>query len=388
MKTSFSTLLIGSLLPWTLCIAQSSPLLEVEDYLNIFFDGSSSLVWQSNIFYDDSTEKDETMLIISPGLAAELGSRASSFNAYIQANYELQRFAKRSRLNDDYFHFDAIASYENARYSINASYSFDEEQTTAGEQGASISESEFIGMDLTNAHLFVNYVLSPKFSFEPGVRYHDREYKDEKDRLADVESYSIPLDVFYELTPKVDLSFGYEYTFEEVGIYTVEDFHRELNYLNVGARGDLLSKLKGSFRVGYRSVNPEGSNRNSDKTLGIDTNVTYFATPKLTARLRLNRGFEVGSEGQSVEDTSMKWDFTYAISNNYSALFFTDWTYRQFKDGLDGKDLLHRTGLRLAYKLNQYWNFGSGYTYFENDSNRNGQGFVNHILDISAALRY
>ena len=375
-------------MPWTLTVAQASPLFEVNDSISILFDGSSSLVWQSNIFYDDKFEKDELMFVMSPGFAANIGSNSSRFNAYSHVSYELQRFSKRSKLNDDYLHFDTIASYKGARFNLNASYRFDEEQTTAGEQGASISDSEFIGLDVTRAHLFGEYTLSPKFSFEPGIRYNDREFKDEKDRLADVESYSIPFDVFYELTPKVDLSLGYEYTFEEVGIFTVEDFHRESNFLNLGARGDLLPKLSGFFKVGYRSVNPEGSFRNSDSSLGFDADFTHLTTPKLTSKLRLHRRFVVGSEGQSTENTSAKLDFNYTISGNYLARLFTDLSYREFKDGNDGRDVIYRTGFRFLYVPNPYLTLGTGYTYFENDSNRIEQGYVNHILDISAALRY
>lgn len=389
MKINKYIFLIISLLPWTLSVSHaSSPLYELDDYMSIFFNGSTALVWQSNIFYDDESEKDDLMFVISPGFEANLGSKASGFSARAQINYELQRFDKLSELNDEYLHFDTIASYEGARFNLNAMYRFDEEQTTTGEQAALISESKFIQLDETRARLLGEYALSPKFSFEPGISYYERDFKDEEDRLADVESYSIPLDVFYELTPKVDLSFGYEYTSEEVGIYMSEDFNRDLHFLNVGARGDLFPKLNGFFKVGYRSVNPEGSNRNSDSTLGVSADFTYLATPKLTSNLRLRHGFDVGSEGQSVEDTLAKLDFDYSIATNYVARLFTHLTYRDFKDGNDGQDFIHRSGFRFLYVPNQYWNVGTGYTYFENDSNRTGQGYVNHILDISAALRY
>ncbi|MGK0456093.1 MAG: hypothetical protein ACJAT5_000916 [Lentimonas sp.] len=388
MKISIYIFLISSLLPWTLNIVHSSPLVAIGDHGGVFFDGSSALIWQSNIFYDNETEKDELMLIMSPGFEATVGSKSSGFHASARANYEMQRFDNQSELNHDYLHLGALVSYEGARLNLNAAYSFDEEQTTAGQQGALNSNSDFIEMDVTRAHLVGEYVLSPKFSFEPGIRYNDREYKEEKDRLADVESYSIPLDVFYELTPKLDLSFGYEYTSEEVGIFTVEDFERELHFLNFGARGALFPKLNGSFKVGYSAVNPEGTARRSDSILGLSADFTYLTTPKLTTQLRLHRGFEVGSEGQSAENTSANLEFKYAISGNYSARLFTDLTYREFKDGNDGEDFVYRTGFRLSYVPNQYWHFGTGYSYFENDSNRTEQGFVNHVLDVSASLRY
>lgn len=357
----------------------------MDDYLNVSFDGSSALVWQSNIFYDDQEEEDELMLVMSPGLEANFGSKLSAFEATLKGNYEIQRFEELFDLGDEYVHVSAISSYDGARLDLNAAYSFDEEQTTAGEQGT--SGSQFIEMDITRAHLLSVYVLSPKFSVESGVRYHDREFKEAKDRLADVESYSIPVDIFYELTPKMDLSLGYEYTLEEVGTST-EDFHRKSNFLNLGARGDLFPKLSGFFKIGFRNVNPEGSTRETDSSLGLDADFTHLTTPKLTSELHLHRRFEVGSEAQSVESTGAKLNMEYAISGNYRASAYSDFVYQEFKDGNDGNDFIKRLGIRFSYLPNQYWRFGTGYAYVENDSNRLEQGYENHIIDLSASLRY
>jgi len=388
MKTNVCSLLLGSLLSLAFNTAYPSPLINVDDVANVYFDGSSSLVWQSNLFYENEDEEDGLILTILPGLEAALGSDRSSLNASIRASYEIQRIEERSELNDEYVHFSAEGSYDGARLDLNAEYSFDEEQTTAGEQNAFGTGAGFVELNVTRSRLRGEYTLSPKISFGSGINYLDREYKDLKTRLADLESYSLPADIFYELTPKLDLSFGYEYTFEEVGASVGGDFHRESGFLNFGARGALLPKLNGFFKVGYRTLNPEGSSRGSDQIFGISADLTYLATPKLTSRLRLTRDFFVGSEGQSVENTSARLDLDYTISRNYSAYFYTDLGYRDFRDGNDGQDFVNRTGVRFLYLPNQYWRFSAGYTYAENDSNRLGQGYLNNIADLSASLRY
>ena len=389
MKISACTAFIIGLLSFATNVARSSPLLSIGESANLFFDGSSSLIWQSNVFYDDKIEKDELMLVMSPGLEANVGNESSIFDALFRATYEMQRLDKFSKLNDNYWHLNTIVSYDGARLDVNVTYSFDEDQTTAGEQGGiGTNDEEFIKLNVTRARLQGTYILSPKFSFESGIYYYDREYKDEKDRFADVESYSIPADIFYELTPKVDLSLGYEYSFEEVGVSNVLDYHRESSFFNVGARGLLFPKLNGFFKVGYRVVNPEGPTRETDQNLGISADLTYLATPKLTSKLSLSRGFGVGSEGQSTENTSARLELNYAISGNYSANFYTDLIYQDFKDGNEGKDFINRSGFRILYSPNPYWRFSTGYSYVENDSNRTGQGYVNDILDVSASLRY
>ena len=385
MKISSYFVLISSLLSIALNVAHSSPLVAIGDYGNVFFDGSSSLVWQSNIFYDEDNEKDEFMWVMYPGFEANTGNKVSVFDAMIRTGYEIQRFPDRSGLNGEYLHLIAVGSYDGARLDLDALYSFDEERTTAGQQGT--LGSGFIEMDITRAHLLGVYILSPKFSLESGSCYYDRDFEEENIRLADVESFSIPIDVFYELTPKVDISFGYEHTFEEVSRST-EDFDRDSYFVNAGARGELLPKLNGQFKIGFRHLNPEGAGRESNSNLGLSANFTHLTTPKLTSKLNLNRGFQVGSEGQSVENTSAKLNLEYAISGNYLASAYTNLIYQDFKDGNDGRDFIKSLGLRFSYLANQYWRFGAGYAYIQNDSNRTEQGYTNNILDISASLRY
>lgn len=386
MKTVKYLLLITSLIPLGLNASYSLP--SGSDFLTVFIDSSSSLVWQSNILYDDKTEEEELMWIINPGIEAVLGGGESSFDASFQVNYEIQRFEELFELSGEYLHLDAKASYDGARLDVNAAYSLDEQQTTAGQQGTEVNNVEFIEIDLTRAHLMGEYTLSPRFSFESGVRHSNREFKNQEDRLADTEAYSIPLNLYYELTPKVDLSVGYEYSFEKVSQSGVDDYNRNLTFLNIGARGKLMPKLEGSFRVGFNTVNPEGTERESRQTMGLRANLAYFLTPKLTSRLLLRRGFDVGSEGQSLETTSARLDFDYKISTNYIANVFMDLSYQDFRDGNEGKDFINRSGFRISYLPNQYWRLGTGYAYSENDSNRTGQGFVNHALDLSASLRY
>ena len=92
------------------------------------------------------------------------------------------------------------------------------------------------------------------------------------DTLADRETYTVPVDIFYELTPKVDLSIGYQYTTSDVGStenlvnfgggptgYKIGSYDSEGHFFNVGARGNLLPKLSGFFKVGYRTNDSDDS---------------------------------------------------------------------------------------------------------------------------------
>jgi hypothetical protein len=167
--------------------------------------------------------------------------------------------------------------------------------------------------------------------------------------------------------------------------YTTED-----HFFNVGARGNLLPKLTGFFKVGYRTRDSDRVNSSSDSTLGLDSTLTWATTPKLTTTMGLSRDFGVGGEGVSSENTTISLSSNYSINSYYAASAFANYTLRDYQSNRE--DNQYRLGARLTYTPNQYWSFGAGYTYTENDSNlvRAGRSYsyVDHTIDISASLRY
>lgn len=411
MKIQESLLLasIASVIGFSSAV-QAAPLVSIGDNVDVFFNGSSSVKWQSNVFYDEKDEEEDFLLTMSPGFEVNVGRGLSNLDLSIITRYDILRYDDLSHLDDEYFHIKAIASYQSSRWDLNGLVSFDEEQSTSGQEGSlnsAATRGEIIESDNTRANLTGEYRLSPKFSVGSGVRYSDKEYTSH-DSLADRETYTIPVDVFYELTPKVDLSVGYQYTTTEVGetkfgvtgaSRRISSYDSESHFFNVGARGQLLPKLNGFFKVGYRTYDSDDSSqydngsytknidRDSSGTMGLDADFTYLATPKVTTRLKLHRGFGVGGEGQSTTNTRTNLSASYAINTNYSASAFLGYTLREYED-TNREDSIYNTGARLSYVPNQYWRFSTGYTYVENDSDRKGQSYENHILDLSASLRY
>ena len=72
---------------------------------------------------------------------------------------------------------------------------------------------------------------------------------------------------------------------------------------------------------------------------------------------------------------------------HYSASAFGGYTLREYAES-DNEDNIYRIGARLSYLPNEFWRFSVGYMYVENDSDRALQSYENHILDLSASLRY
>jgi outer membrane protein assembly factor BamA len=419
----------------------ASPLVSIGDNTDVFFSGSSSLRWTSNVFRDEDDEVSDLLWVLSPGFEVNVGRGLSNADLSVITRYDIVRYQDEDQLDTELFHIKAIGSYKTSRLDLNGSVSFDETKTSTGDVNV---DRDLIEYDTTSAELNAEYRFSPKFSFGAGVRYTEIEYQSYEDIFADRDTTSVPLDLFYELTPKVDLSVGYTYTSADVGeavrngfsfdeslLQTVSTtqassgYDQTSHFFNIGARGNLLPKLSGFFKIGYRVrdaddsslsttsstqqlINigtvadpiyvpiglpvvtgpvPSSTDRDDTSMLGFDADLTWAASPKLTASLGLSRDFGFGGEGQTTENTGANVSASYSINSNFAATGNLGYTLRDYSDD-NRKDHQYEGGIRLSYLPNQYWRFSTGYTYSENDSDSVARSYTNHIWDIAASLRY
>ncbi|MGB0415652.1 MAG: outer membrane beta-barrel protein [Coraliomargarita sp.] len=401
-KTYFLLALIPALAA-PLTHTSASPLVSIGDHADLFFNGSSSLRWTSNLFRDEDDEEDDLVWTVSPGLELNIGRGQSNADFSVITRYDILMYEDNDDLDTELFHIKALGAYQTSRWDVDGELSFDERQTTTGDANV---DADLIESDETQAKLNGEYRLSPKFSFGAGVHYFDKEYTSYEDQLADYERWSLPFNLYYELTPKVDLSVGYTYSMRDVSSYTQESgdviggYDTETHFLNVGARGELLPKLTGFFKVGYTvrdsddSTNiiggsPVAKERNdNDGTLGLDADLTWAQTPKLTHNLMLHRGFGVGGEGDATTVSKIDVASGYAINPFWSASSSLGYTLREYEDNNGREDDQIYLGLSGDYTPNRFWRFSLGYRYSENDSNEDNRSYEDHSITFVASLRY
>lgn len=405
---------------------EASPLVSIGDNTDIFFNGSSTLRWSSNVFRSQDDDASDIIWTLSPGLEVNVGRGLSNVNLGMTTRYDIIRYQDEDQLDTELFHINAFGSYKSSRLDLRGSIGFDENKTSSGSQSL-IGVRDLVEFETMSADLNGEYRFSPKFSFGAGIRYSEKEYKTFENRFADRQRTSFPFDIFYELTPKVDLSVGYTYTNSEIDavngrqdivvvgatpalrVSQVGSYEQDSHFFNVGARGNLLPKLNGYFKVGYRTRSTDdstftfrdfdlgsgaligtgarASSRDDSGMLGLDADLTWSATPKITASLGLSRDFGVGGEGQSTENTGIDLNTSYSINSQFAASANIGYTLRDYAND-DREDNQYTIGARLGYSLNQYWQFSSGYTYTENDSNSRGRSYQDHTVDLSVSLRY
>ncbi len=409
--------LTGTFLPHG---SHASPLVSVGDNADIFFNGSGSVRWVSNVFRDDVDEVDDLLYTVSPGFELNVGRGLTNADLSVSTRLDILRYADQDQLDTELFSIRAAGSYQASRLDVNGSLSFAEQQTSAGDENLPAGFDDLIESEELRGNIDAEYRYSPKFSFGFGARYTQKEYVTFQERFSDRERLRLPLDVFYELTPKVDLSGGYQYENSDVdgssvnrivfvggppvpAVQTVtrESYDFNTHFFNLGARGNLLPKLNGFFKVGYRLR--ESADRTTTRTgalpgsdtneidekgmLGLDADFTWAMTPKFTSKLALSRDFGVGGEGESTENSSINVLLSYAISTYVSASGNLGYTLRDYANS-DREDDQYSLGGRLSYRPNEYWQFGAGYTFSENESTDGNRDYVNHIFDLSASLRY
>ena len=360
---------------------QASPLYSVGDNLDIFFDGSSSLRWSSNVFRDDSNEVDDLIWTVKPGFEFNFGRGASNADLVLGASYEVLRYNDRSDLDAELAHVNALGSYESARLVVSGSASFDERQSSSSDLGDVNLDANLARSEVVDAGFDAEYQYSSKFSFGFGVNYNDVKYVDvDEGDFADTEVVTLPFDVFYELTPKLDLSLGYINRESDVEGGAAGDYDKTTEFYNVGLRGDLLPKLNGSLKFGYID-----DDRADDGMFGADLNLSYAVSQKLTSSLLLSRDYSVGGTGETIEKNSVTVRANYAIDAKYSVSGNLGYEQRDYAAREDDQ---YSLGLRLSYKLDQNWLLGAGYTYSETDSSLATSDYTDHSLSISASLRY
>ena len=416
--------LAASLLFW-ICSSSvvAAPLVSIGDNTDIFFNGSSSLRWTSNLFRNENDEESDSSWIVSPGFEINVGRGISNADLTVVTRYDVVSYQDNDHLDTELFHIKALGSYETSRLNLNGSASFDEMKMNDGQNNV---QNDLVELNTIAGNLGAEYRVSPKFSFSAGVRYNETEYQTYKDRLADRETTSFPLNVYYELTPKLDLILGYTYSTTDIeGIVAIisllsrqcswttleilkiqSGYEKDSHFFNVGLRGNILTKLTGSFKIGYRTISNDDStistttftanapttatsstDRDDTGMLGLDANLTWMATSKLLVQLALSRDFGAGGEGESSEITRANLVGNYSFNTNWSAMANLGYTETDYPD--DGRDEEQLTGgLRFNYVLNTYWRFSAGYTYTDNDSSRANSSYDNNTLDLTAILRY
>ncbi|MGB0408869.1 MAG: hypothetical protein ACPGIC_02630, partial [Opitutales bacterium] len=106
-----------------LCLASSSlfnaalaaPLVSIGDNTDIYFNGSTSLKWSSNLFSDESDEVEDILYTISPGFEINVGRGLTNADFSVITRYNIRRYFDEGQLDTELFNIRAVGSYSSSR---------------------------------------------------------------------------------------------------------------------------------------------------------------------------------------------------------------------------------------------------------------------------------
>ncbi|MFT5622165.1 MAG: hypothetical protein ACI9FZ_000085, partial [Bacteroidia bacterium] len=115
-------------------LVQAAPLISIGDNVDVFFNGLSSVRWQSNVFYDEKDEQEDVAFTVSPGFEVNVGRGLSDLDLSIITRYQIIRYDELSDLDSELFHIKAISSYKSSRWDVDGLVSYDEMQSSGRDE--------------------------------------------------------------------------------------------------------------------------------------------------------------------------------------------------------------------------------------------------------------
>lgn len=383
----------------------AAALVTVGDHASLFFNGSATIQANDNIFLDDQNEESDILFILAPGLELNIGTRANA-NINIRYREDFHRYSDNSGLDSNYSNVFLSSYWSQPRLDLRLNGSYQELAQPTPE--LVIFPGQLIERDETRAGIRGEYDIGERTSASLG--FDTTFVRFQTEGFVDRDTYAIPVNFYYALTPLVDLSLGYRFRHTDTGSraqvtgfgpggqpifgasQSVADYRD--HYFNVGARGELTPKLLGEARVGYQQRNLSGGQTNQRDTSGVSFGVdlSYFTTPRTTFTTGLLRDYQTGSRGGSINVTGGSLGIIHNFSHLISAQGEISYTERKWEREAAGqenrKDELLSLSLGTTYSPTNYLSLSAGYTFRTNDSNIQQVNYDNHIFSVSAGLRY
>ncbi len=366
--------------------AFAAPFLAIGDNAELFLTARSEARYEDNLTFAsggrDTPTIQDTVFEFAPGLELTFGK--SSLTKGSVGYYErFTAYTDHSDLNEVLANFFAKSTYEGSKLRLDLNLSFSEQfqnnRDLAG-TGASLIRSDFY---TAGGNAEVN--LTQKSKVGVGLQYDSTQYVGTAVGLLDRETYVVPVNYYFAVQPKLDLSLGVQYRGTQVNIPNND--YMDV-YVNVGARGEFTPKLLGSFSVGFNSRSGEAANSDSDG-IGLKAALTYVYTQKTQFTLDASNDFGTGASGGRQEKASLSLGARSKIAEEFSAFTSLGLEQTSFQ-GSDRDDTFISARLGVSYTFNKYLSFDTSYTHFNNASagKQGNADFEANIVSISANVRY
>jgi hypothetical protein len=357
--------------------AVAAPFLAVGDNAELFLTATVGVANDDNIFLRSAGEVSDTIFTVTPGVDFIFGrNAATSGNAYLRQ--EILRYSDRSALDSENLAVGINTLYTNGKSKFDFGASYVESASN------DISVPGFIlEKATTNLRAMGEIGATEKTSVGAGFKFEQADYK-QGGGFRDNDMWEVPVDVYFEYSPKLQTSVGYRYRSTEIDRSTAAFPSSKDHFFNVGARGEFTPKLTGQIRVGYVQRKFD-SGRGDKSDIGAQGDLSFAASPKTNVNLGLGSDYGSSATGEYVNTKSISIGSTTRIDEQWS--WNANVAYRDLEYAARNDDFM-QLGLGLAYTYNAFVNFAGSVSHRTQSSTQAASEFDNNVFNLTANIRY
>jgi Uncharacterized protein conserved in bacteria (DUF2320). len=367
----------------------------VGDNAEIFLTGTLGVRSDSNIFLAgrsqtaggaSAQDKDDVVFEVNPGVQLVFGKN-SLVQGTLNVSESFTKYSENDELDDELASVSLNTRYDDgkSKLSFNASFTELNQNTVDTLPAPAAPVNALILRDVFSVGAVGEVSATEKSSISVGIQYRQTEF--ERRNFSDSEVVTVPVNYYYEFTPKVDLSLGYRYRnrAESIG------FDTEDHFFNVGARGEFTPKLTGQFAVGLtqRSFSHKARVRDDETMFGVDSSLTYSASPKTSILLGLSNDFDTNSQGNQQRNFAVRLASTTAISAEFSVTASVAYRSIDYYQATPSRiDDYFEGHIGATYTMNEHVSFSGVYSYRTNKSDLPSSDFTGNVVSFAANFRF
>jgi hypothetical protein len=354
---------------------EADPLLSFGPDIPLFVTATASVRRDSNVFLSSAERQSDTIYLITPGLSFQWTGAAS---LSISASEQFSRYATNRELDDHLADINSSFAYNGANSKLGLSASYQEEDQSSL-QVQSSDQTLKHSLAFVSATGEVN--MAPKTSASLGVTFDRTVYP--QAGFIDSDLWSVPVNLYYAMTPKTDLSVGYSYqkTREDSGIGNSKG-----DFYNIGARGEFTPKLSGQVQVGVSDYRPDGGPKS--RSLGLNANLDYAFSPKTTIVLSGSSGFSTSPLGTGEKNASVGVSVNTKLSEQWALSLGGSYLSSNYLITPIRKDEFWVGDVSLSYIWTTNISFQLDYIYRTNHSTLPYAMFDDDVVTFSVASKF
>ncbi|HEY1764308.1 MAG TPA: outer membrane beta-barrel protein [Opitutaceae bacterium] len=329
-----------------------------------------------NIFLSDTNTKSAAIFDAAPGVLFDFG-QASDFTGQASFSEDFLEYSGVSGLDTQLANLNLTSRYDDSMTKV----SIDGWFRQANQATRDIRNNQFLVLrDLSHAAIIGENKITDKTSISLGAIYDDTDYR--RNGYTDWQWVEVPVNVYYQVEPKLDLSAGFQYKNNQLGAGGVNS---DEYYYNIGARGELAPKLTGQFSIGYDESHLSGG-RTLDN-LGLIANFNYSVTEKTTLTVGGFDGYGYAADGSGFKNASVNAGLNSAVSDQIvlgASLSYGNYDYTTRSQ----TDNFWQGQLNATYVYSKMISATASYAYANDNSNLAGASFSNNIFALSVSFKY